>query len=99
MRVKREHSVTITYYLLLQCAQQTDMNLLRQTQRSVLTEMAESSTSTQLQCFSVLRALGTPTRSVTNFESAQDKESSLTIDYHFDADGRPDTSFNEDSVW
>lgn len=48
---------------------------------------------------SLLRALGIPTRSVTNFESAHDTDSSLTIDYHFDADGRPDTSYNEDSVW
>ncbi|XP_078360106.1 protein-glutamine gamma-glutamyltransferase K-like, partial [Oculina patagonica] len=48
---------------------------------------------------SLLRALGIPTRSVTNFESAHDTEKSLTIDYHFDADGKAEKSYNNDSVW
>lgn len=76
-----------------------DRRKLIRTNISIFTEMAESSEFMQLQCVSVLRALGIPTRSVTNFESAHDTDSSLTIDYHFDADGRPDTSYNEDSVW
>lgn len=47
----------------------------------------------------MLRALGIPTRSVTNFESARDTEKSLTIDYYFDADGKVVSDYNDDSVW
>ena len=44
------------------------------------------------------RALGIPTRSVTNFESAHDTDKSLTIDTHVNANGE---SLNhlDDSVW
>ncbi|XP_078360115.1 protein-glutamine gamma-glutamyltransferase K-like isoform X2 [Oculina patagonica] len=48
---------------------------------------------------SLLRALGIPTRSVTNFASAHDTEKSLTIDYHFDQDGKAMPHYNDDSVW
>lgn len=46
----------------------------------------------------VLRALGIPTRSVTNFESAHDTDGSMTIDFHFDEEGNPLDDLN-DSIW
>lgn len=46
----------------------------------------------------LLRALGIPTRSVTNFESAHDTDASMTIDNHVDEDGEPMDWLN-DSVW
>jgi len=46
----------------------------------------------------LLRALGVPTRSVTNFESAHDCDASVTIDYHWDEEGKPVADLN-DSVW
>ncbi|XP_074613939.1 protein-glutamine gamma-glutamyltransferase K-like [Acropora palmata] len=46
----------------------------------------------------LLRALGLPTRSVTNFESAHDNDGSMTIDFHFDEEGNPLDDLN-DSVW
>ena len=48
--------------------------------------------------FLVLRALGLPTRSVTNFESAHDTDSSMTIDFHHDEEGNPLDELN-DSIW
>lgn len=53
--------------------------------------------------FSVCRALGIPCRSVTNFVSAHDTNSSLTIDKFFSKDGNeleggPDGD-NWDSIW
>ena len=48
--------------------------------------------------FLVLRALGLPTRSVTNFESAHDTDSSMTIDVHHDEEGNPLDELN-DSIW
>ncbi|XP_067649518.1 annulin-like [Haliotis asinina] len=47
----------------------------------------------------VLRALGIPARSVTNFASAHDTDGSITIDYHFDSTGEAADDMNEDSVW
>ena len=46
----------------------------------------------------MLRALGLPTRSVTNFESAHDTDSSMTIDFHYDEEGNPLDELN-DSIW
>ena len=48
--------------------------------------------------FPVMRAIGVPTRSVTNFESAHDCDSSMTIDNHFDCEGESLDEKN-DSVW
>lgn len=48
--------------------------------------------------FLVLRALGLPTRSVTNFESAHDTDNSMTIDFHHDEEGNPVDELN-DSIW
>ncbi|XP_067932065.1 hemocyte protein-glutamine gamma-glutamyltransferase-like [Watersipora subatra] len=48
---------------------------------------------------SVCRALGLPTRSVTNFASAHDTDGSLTIDVHWDADDQPMPELDTDSVW
>jgi len=48
--------------------------------------------------FSVLRAIGIPTRSVTNFQSAHDTDASMTIDSHFDEEGEPIKAL-DDSVW
>ena len=47
---------------------------------------------------SVLRAVGIPTRSITNFESAHDNDASMTIDFHYDEDNKP-ISHLDDSVW
>ncbi|KAH3778779.1 protein-glutamine gamma-glutamyltransferase 4-like isoform X2 [Dreissena polymorpha] len=46
----------------------------------------------------LLRCLGIPTRSVTNFESAHDTDCSMTIDRHFNEEGEPVEDLN-DSVW
>ena len=48
--------------------------------------------------FSVLRAIGIPTRSVTNFASAHDTDASMTIDFHFDENGKP-LKHLDDSIW
>lgn len=45
------------------------------------------------------RCLGIPCRSVTNFQSAHDTDRSVTIDYHFDQDGKPLDELDSDSVW
>jgi len=48
---------------------------------------------------SALRALGIPTRSVTNFASAHDTEGSMTIDKYLDEDGEEVNGLSSDSVW
>lgn len=45
------------------------------------------------------RALGLPARSITNFASAHDTHSSLTIDYFFDDDLEVIERLNSDSIW
>ena len=47
----------------------------------------------------VLRCLGIPARSVTNFASAHDTDSSMTIDNYFDEEGNPLEHLESDSVW
>ena len=47
----------------------------------------------------VLRCLGIPARSVTNFASAHDTDVSMTIDNYFDEEGNPLEHLESDSVW
>uniref|UniRef100_A0A8C9RRJ5 Protein-glutamine gamma-glutamyltransferase K n=1 Tax=Scleropages formosus TaxID=113540 RepID=A0A8C9RRJ5_SCLFO len=47
----------------------------------------------------VLRCLGIPCRSVTNFSSAHDTDDSMTIDVYFDEKMHPIDAFNTDSIW
>uniref|UniRef100_T1IVX6 protein-glutamine gamma-glutamyltransferase n=1 Tax=Strigamia maritima TaxID=126957 RepID=T1IVX6_STRMM len=47
----------------------------------------------------IMRALGIPTRSVTNFASAHDTDANLTIDHHFNEKGKHVKDLDNDSVW
>lgn len=47
----------------------------------------------------VCRTLGLPCRVVTNYSSAHDTQSSLTVDYFVDAEGSVLEELNSDSIW
>ena len=47
----------------------------------------------------ICRALGIPCRIVTNYSSAHDTQSSLTVDFFVDADGKVMEELNSDSIW
>nr|KAG5707190.1 hypothetical protein BaRGS_017874 [Batillaria attramentaria] len=47
----------------------------------------------------VCRALGLPCRSVTNFDSAHDTDSTCTIDRYFDDEGNKLKDMGHDSIW
>ncbi|KAK9887423.1 hypothetical protein WA026_022358 [Henosepilachna vigintioctopunctata] len=47
----------------------------------------------------ICRALGLPTRTVTNYSSAHDTQGSLTVDYFINKEGDLLEDLNSDSVW
>ena len=48
---------------------------------------------------SVTRCIGIPSRVVTNYQSAHDTHSSITVDRFFDEEGEPIKHLNTDSIW
>ena len=46
----------------------------------------------------VLRALGIPSRCISNFRSAHDSDYNTTIDAHWTVDGRPRKTM-DDAIW
>ena len=53
----------------------------------------------KFQIVPVCRAVGIPTRSVTNFSSAHDCDGSMTIDRYYDFKGNKVDNMNQDSIW
>lgn len=47
----------------------------------------------------VCRAIGIPSRVVSNLVSAHDTNATLTVDKYFDANNEELKEFNEDSIW
>ena len=47
----------------------------------------------------VLRAIGIPARSVTNYNSAHDTDNTMTIDKFINEEGEDVEELNNDSVW
>lgn len=45
------------------------------------------------------RAIGIPARTITNYASAHDTHSSLTVDYFLDEEGKVLEDLNSDSIW
>lgn len=46
-----------------------------------------------------MRAIGIPSRTITNFASAHDSDANLTLDYHFGEDSMSLPDEDEDSIW
>lgn len=66
--------------------------------------MRPSSTSSKVKLFILLlipvcRAIGIPARTITNYSSAHDTQSSLTVDYFMDDKGNIMEELNSDSIW
>lgn len=47
----------------------------------------------------IARAVGLPSRIVTNYSSAHDTQASMTVDYFVDDDGKIMEEMNADSIW
>ncbi|XP_055638666.1 annulin-like isoform X2 [Toxorhynchites rutilus septentrionalis] len=47
----------------------------------------------------IARAIGIPSRIVTNYSSAHDTQASLTVDYFVDQNGKVMEELNSDSIW
>lgn len=52
-----------------------------------------------LLCISVMRSLGIPARSVTNFASAHDTEENLKVDIYVNENGQKLDRLTNDSIW